>query len=183
MRRRAFLILAAAGTLLSRIMRPPVARSAVNTSWEPYAAPSRETVPVLDTPPEQENAPDQTTAGEPTTAVKRDTAAATKATHTIDAAGVAELNRKGQLLIRSSALGPLLLIRDPATKQLQAVNPTCPHRGCTVAWKSGTESFLCPCHQARFNVRGRWIDGQTVKRPLPSFRVTVSNGGILVSPG
>ncbi len=101
----------------------------------------------------------------------------------VDVASVAELSKSGQVLVRTSALGPLLVIRDPATKQLKAVNPTCPHRGCLVDWIASADNFLCPCHQARFNASGRWIGGQPVIHPLESYRVTVSNGRILVSKG
>lgn len=100
---------------------------------------------------------------------------------TADVASLAELNKKGQLLIRTSPLGPVLVIRDPATQQLRAVNPTCPHRGCLVAWNGSSDTFLCPCHQARFNASGRWIGGKAVNRPLDSYKVTVSQGRILVS--
>ncbi|MFZ0409104.1 MAG: Rieske (2Fe-2S) protein [Cyanobium sp.] len=111
-----------------------------------------------------------------------DAASTASSSRAVDVAAVTELNRTGQLLVRSSSLGPLLLIRDPVTQQPQAVDPTCPHRGCLVAWNAGASSFLCPCHQARFNAAGRWIGGQPVKRPLHRFRVSVRNGRILVSP-
>jgi len=101
----------------------------------------------------------------------------------VDVASVAQLSKSGQVLVRTSALGPLLVIRDPATQKLKAVNPTCPHRGCLVDWIASSDNFLCPCHQARFNATGRWIGGQPVKRPLESYKVTVSNGRILVSKG
>ena len=101
----------------------------------------------------------------------------------VDVASVAELSKSGQVLVRTSALGPLLVIRDPATQQLKAVNPTCPHRGCLVDWIASSDTFLCPCHKARFNANGRWIGGKAVNRPLTSYKVTVSNGRILVSKG
>ncbi|MCX5969233.1 MAG: Rieske (2Fe-2S) protein [Cyanobacteria bacterium] len=99
----------------------------------------------------------------------------------VDVASLAQFNKTGQLLIRSSPLGPVLVIRDRATQQLKAVNPICPHRGCLVAWNGSTENFVCPCHQARFNASGRWIGGKAVNRPLASYTVTVSQGRILVS--
>ena len=105
----------------------------------------------------------------------------TASAQTADLASLAELNKKGQLLIRTSSLGPVLVIRDPATQQLRAVNPTCPHRGCLVAWNDSSDNFLCPCHQARFNASGRWIGGKAANRPLDSYKVTVSQGRILVS--
>ena len=131
MRRRAFLLFSAAGTLLSQLLRPLVAHS----------APAK----------------------------------------TVAVASLAALNKSGQVLVRTTALGPVLVVRDPASKQLIAVNPTCPHRGCLVAWTGANDSFLCPCHQARFNAKGRWIGGQPVNRPLASYKVTVQNGEILVS--
>ena len=160
MRRRSFLLLSAAGALLGQMLNPLRGRSAQ--------------LPV----PSRRQAFDPSTPLEQGTAVDHPIAQA----RNLDVVSVAELNKKGQVLIPSSPLGPVLVIRDRATGQLKAVNPTCPHRGCTVDWKGSSDTFLCPCHQARFNADGRWIGGQGVRRPLERFKVTVANGRILVSP-
>ncbi|HBE30500.1 MAG TPA: cytochrome B6, partial [Cyanobacteria bacterium UBA11368] len=60
---------------------------------------------------------------------------------------VADLTQKGQILNKQSAVGPVLVVRNPAaSNQLVAVNPTCPHLRCTVDWKSQPREFVCPCH-------------------------------------
>ncbi|MEI6032007.1 MAG: Rieske (2Fe-2S) protein [Synechococcaceae cyanobacterium ELA739] len=160
MRRRTFLLFSSAGALLGQMLNPLLGRSAQ--------------LPV----PSRRQALDPSTLLEQGPAVDHPIAQA----RNLDVASVAELNKKGAVLIPNSPLGPVLVIRDRATGQLKAVNPTCPHRGCTVDWNRSSDNFLCPCHQARFNADGRWIGGKPVPRPLERFKVTVANGRILVSP-
>jgi glycine/D-amino acid oxidase-like deaminating enzyme/nitrite reductase/ring-hydroxylating ferredoxin subunit len=38
--------------------------------------------------------------------------------------------------------------------QLHAVNPSCTHIHCTVAWNAAEKSWDCPCHGARFSYEG-----------------------------
>lgn len=53
----------------------------------------------------------------------------------------AELNKTGQLLAKNSPAGPVLVIGTSKTANLTAVNPTCPHAGCTVEWKAEAKKF------------------------------------------
>lgn len=54
---------------------------------------------------------------------------------------------------------------------LHAVNPTCTHLGCSVAWNAAEKSWDCPCHGARYSPEGhvltgpanRALEGLTVK--------------------
>lgn len=43
--------------------------------------------------------------------------------------------------------------------ELRAVDPTCTHMGCTVAWNSAEKSWDCPCHGSRFDTRGQVLNG------------------------
>ncbi len=43
--------------------------------------------------------------------------------------------------------------------QLHAVNPTCTHMKCAVAWNSGERTWDCPCHGARYSIDGKVITG------------------------
>jgi glycine/D-amino acid oxidase-like deaminating enzyme/nitrite reductase/ring-hydroxylating ferredoxin subunit len=43
--------------------------------------------------------------------------------------------------------------------ELRAVDPTCPHMGCTVAWNGAEKSWDCPCHGSRFDTRGEVLNG------------------------
>jgi len=42
---------------------------------------------------------------------------------------------------------------------LHAVNPTCTHLKCAVAWNAAEETWDCPCHGARYNTNGIVVTG------------------------
>ncbi len=46
---------------------------------------------------------------------------------------------------------------------LHAVNPTCTHIHCTVAWNTAEKSWDCPCHGARYNCDGEVLTGPATK--------------------
>jgi len=37
------------------------------------------------------------------------------------------------------------------------MSATCTHQGCTVAWRSGSKSFQCPCHGAVYDENGNVV--------------------------
>ena len=47
--------------------------------------------------------------------------------------------------------------------KIHAVNPTCTHIHCTVAWNSAEKSWDCPCHGARYNCDGEVLTGPATK--------------------
>jgi cytochrome b6-f complex iron-sulfur subunit len=63
---------------------------------------------------------------------------------------------------------------------LLAVNPTCTHKGCTVAWTAADKEFICPCHGAKFGSNGAVLEGPA-KKPLQTYAVKIENGQVLVS--
>ena len=42
---------------------------------------------------------------------------------------------------------------------LHAVNPTCTHMKCSVAWNAAEKSWDCPCHGARYSIEGDVLNG------------------------
>jgi len=46
---------------------------------------------------------------------------------------------------------------------LHAVEPTCTHLGCTVAWNPAERSWDCPCHGSRFTPDGQVLNGPAVR--------------------
>jgi len=102
------------------------------------------------------------------------------ATGPLDLASLPELQKAGSLLHKNTALGPVLLISQPAPVVVQAVDPRCPHDGCLVNWKSSNKLFVCPCHGAEFKASGQLSKGPA-KSPLTTFKASVVNGRILVS--
>jgi quinol---cytochrome c reductase iron-sulfur subunit, bacillus type len=49
-------------------------------------------------------------------------------------------------------------LRRTASGQVEALNVTCPHAGCPVEFKAATKSYLCPCHDSKFNLDGSLRD-------------------------
>lgn len=50
---------------------------------------------------------------------------------------------------------------------VHAVNPTCMHLGCIVAWNSAEETWDCPCHGSRYDADGKVIHGPAVRDLAP----------------
>ena len=93
---------------------------------------------------------------------------------------VAELDQKGQILNKRLTGKPVLVIRNPDdANTLAAVNPTCTHEGCTVAWKTNKKLFVCPCHRAEFAVDGQVVHGPA-KKPLPTYQAKIEGDSVLV---
>jgi glycine/D-amino acid oxidase-like deaminating enzyme/nitrite reductase/ring-hydroxylating ferredoxin subunit len=46
---------------------------------------------------------------------------------------------------------------------IHAINPTCTHMKCSVAWNSAEQSWDCPCHGARYSAQGKVITGPASK--------------------
>jgi Rieske Fe-S protein len=43
--------------------------------------------------------------------------------------------------------------------ELHAVNPSCTHMKCDVAWNNAEQSWDCPCHGSRFSIEGKMLTG------------------------
>lgn len=47
---------------------------------------------------------------------------------------------------------------------LHAINPTCTHMGCSVAWNAAEKSWDCPCHGARYSPEGHVLTGPAAQQ-------------------
>jgi cytochrome b6-f complex iron-sulfur subunit len=91
---------------------------------------------------------------------------------------IADLDQKGQLLVEQTP--PILVLRNPSNPQtLVAVNPTCTHQGCLVAWKAERKSLACPCHGSAFAADGQLLQGPA-DRALASYPVKTDGKTVLV---
>lgn len=94
---------------------------------------------------------------------------------------LSDLDKNGQLLTKKLAGDKkALIIRDFANPtQLIAVNPTCTHAGCTVAWQTEQKAFVCPCHDSRYTSDGKVKQGPAEK-PLATYAIKLEGDSILV---
>lgn len=91
-----------------------------------------------------------------------------------------QLEQTGEILNEELSNGAALVIKDPSNaEKLIAVNPTCPHAGCTVTWESDQQKFLCPCHDSEFSSSGEVLEGPATE-PLASYEVKLEGDSILV---
>lgn len=78
-----------------------------------------------------------------------------------------------------------LVIQDGPKIAEYGIRPVCTHLGCTVAWVSEQDRFICPCHGSQYDAMGRVIHGPA-KRALPLVTVIVKQNQIRLvesSPG
>ncbi|MDZ7957635.1 MAG: ubiquinol-cytochrome c reductase iron-sulfur subunit [Aulosira sp. DedQUE10] len=93
----------------------------------------------------------------------------------------AELDKTGQLLVNESPVGPVLVVGKSQSGSLIAVNPTCTHKGCTVAWKETAKQFVCPCHKSEFGADGKVLQGPA-DQPLKTYTAKIEGGSVVVKP-
>ena len=59
-------------------------------------------------------------------------------------------------------------------------HPLCTHHDCLITWQEKKSLFLCPCHGATFNIKGRVLSGPP-PRPLDRYPSKVVDGKLFVS--
>ena len=74
---------------------------------------------------------------------------------------------------------PVILIR-LASGDLRALSATCTHLDCTVQYRKDLGVIWCACHNGRYDLTGRNIDGPP-PRPLDEFRVVIQGEEVFVS--
>lgn len=130
---------------------------------------------------EPEPSTDETTAAEDTTpeeTAPEETAAAVGEDGFQALATMDQLS-EGSLLDETSAAAPVLMLRDPGTDAVVALNPTCTHKGCTVEFSADSGTLVCPCHGAEFNLDGSVAKGPA-EDPLPVYESREEGEQILV---
>ncbi len=88
---------------------------------------------------------------------------------------VDELNEQGSLLDEKTGV---IVIRSPSN-DLIALDPTCPHKGCTVEATDNKERLACPCHGSQFTIRGEVLQGPA-DEPLTNYEVKTEDDQVLV---
>lgn len=93
---------------------------------------------------------------------------------------VSDLNSKGQILLEKTPTGKVLVIPNPTNPNNPiAVNPTCNHASCSVAWQKAEKTFVCPCHDSKFATDGKVLQGPADK-PLSQYIAKIEGDSVLV---
>ncbi|MBI5376199.1 MAG: Rieske (2Fe-2S) protein [Candidatus Schekmanbacteria bacterium] len=72
---------------------------------------------------------------------------------------------------------PAIVVR---TKEgVFALSAVCPHLGCLVNWHDGEKLIECPCHAAKFDLRGNVLGGPAPK-PLETFKAEIKENVIKI---
>lgn len=96
------------------------------------------------------------------------------------------LEEEGKIFDEHFSSEPLLVVRGLPKKgskekgPIAAVSPTCSHQKCLVNWEKNQESFVCPCHQARFDITGKNLQGPA-KEDLKTYAIEVRGEDIWVA--
>lgn len=81
----------------------------------------------------------------------------------------------GAIVLPKSAIGPVAVTRYQGV--LAAVNPTCTHKGCIIAWQPSGE-YVCPCHQAKFSATGGVVGQGPTRVPLKVYQVQIEGSDV-----
>jgi Rieske Fe-S protein len=74
---------------------------------------------------------------------------------------------------------PVILVR-AANGDLTAFNATCTHLDCTVQFRKDMGVIWCACHNGKYDLTGRNIEGPP-PRPLDPLRVVVQGDEVFIS--
>jgi len=75
----------------------------------------------------------------------------------------------------------VFVFRKSETETLVLSNK-CTHLGCHVNWKVDRQEYICPCHDAQFDINGQVLGGPP-PRPLDRFsgdQIQVKDGTLLI---
>jgi len=62
-----------------------------------------------------------------------------------------------------------------AENDVLAFSNICTHLACRVSWNDQVQEYLCPCHDAHFNIDGKVVSGPP-PRPLDHYETKVEDG-------
>ena len=74
---------------------------------------------------------------------------------------------------------PVILIRT-AAGDLRALSASCTHLECTVQYRKDLGVIWCACHNGKYDLNGRNVDGPP-PRPLDEYRVVVQGDEVFIS--
>lgn len=93
-------------------------------------------------------------------------------------AGLLDDYRLGEGRLVRHGVTPFYVVRLDATRVV-ALSAVCTHVRCILGYEPARRTFVCPCHEGRFDLSGNVLSGPP-PRPLPSYPVSVRAGEIFV---
>lgn len=88
----------------------------------------------------------------------------------------------GAVIDEENAASPVIMVRDPESGEVVALNPVCPHAQCNVDFDGDSGHLVCPCHDSKFSLDGA-VEQGPAQEPLPVFEVKEEEGLVLVKVG
>lgn len=77
----------------------------------------------------------------------------------------------------TSSFGVFVLRK--STSDLKVYSNVCTHLSCRVSWNEEESAYLCPCHDASFDIDGEIIYGPP-PRPMDQYEFKIEEGNILI---
>jgi Rieske Fe-S protein len=62
---------------------------------------------------------------------------------------------------------------------ITALSTTCTHLSCRVNWTVAEEAYICPCHDAYFDINGQIVKGPQ-PRPLDPYETKVEENNLFI---
>jgi menaquinol-cytochrome c reductase iron-sulfur subunit len=72
----------------------------------------------------------------------------------------------------------VFVLRKSETEVL-AFSNKCTHLSCRVNWNQDQQQYICPCHDAHFDINGKIISGPP-PRPLDTYETKVEDGTLSI---
>ncbi|MBS1249702.1 MAG: Cytochrome b6-f complex iron-sulfur subunit [Chloroflexi bacterium] len=79
---------------------------------------------------------------------------------------------------RSSQSYGVYVLREDE-KKITAFSNVCTHLSCRVSWKEDEKAYLCPCHDAAFDIQGEVIHGPP-PHPLDEYQTKIEDGTLYI---
>jgi Rieske Fe-S protein len=70
-------------------------------------------------------------------------------------------------------------VLNQGNEQIQALSNMCTHLSCRVSWKDDQSEYVCPCHDAHFDIAGNVVSGPPPK-PMVPYETRVEEGTLFI---
>ena len=96
----------------------------------------------------------------------------------LDLRRAAELKQPGGTKLIDYRGTQILLVRDQKGG-VHAINNTCTHKKCKVAYRAAADNLFCKCHRSAFELSGKVVAGPA-PRPLTTYPAHIKNDKLIV---